>query len=456
MHLTKWIAVVCGAAALLGCSGSQSADAIDRAVPGPAASRSALSEDATSTALKWLIDVVEAGGHFAPGEIAQRFAPNFLQALAPDQLASLFREFGTTLPPIRIVSSEAVSERERHAVLDTAEGLTRVILALDASEPPRIAGLLFKPVLEPPASFDAAAATIAGAGAKSALLVAELHHGRCKPVRQIGETESLALGSTFKLWVLLALDEKLRAGEVKWDDLLTVREAEKSLPSGRLQDAPDGTQVTVRDAARGMIAISDNTATDLLIHRLGRAHVERTQTVARHHDPAANVPWLTTRELFMFKRASAEALRATYLRATVPEKRALLDALAGQPFGDVAHELLDTWQTPRALAIEWFGSTMDVCNVLATLGARGGFDPSSDLLRILSLNPGIESTRGWRYVGYKGGSEPGVLSVSWLLQRDDGRWFVVAATVNDATKPLDEDAILNAAYGVVSLLGAEQ
>jgi beta-lactamase class A len=457
MNLPKWIIALYAAAALVGCTGSQSADApAGRAVPAPAASTSTPSEDAAGAALKWLIEVVEAGGNFAPGEIEQRFAPAFLEALPADQLAALFRDFGATLPPIRVVTSVAVSARERHAVLDTAEGPTRVVLALDDSEPPRIEGLLFRPVLEPPASIHAAAATITGAGAQSGLLIAELAHGRCKPIRQIGETRSFALGSTFKLWVLLALGEKLRAGNVKWDDLLTVRDAQKSLPSGRLQDAPDGTQVSVRDAASGMIAISDNTATDLLIGLLGREHVEQVQTIARHQDPAVNVPWLTTRELFMLKRASAEELRAAYLRATVPEKRALLDALAGQPFGDVGRELLDTWNTPRALALEWFGSTMDVCNVLATLGARGGFDPRSELLRILSLNPGVESTRGWKYIGYKGGSEPGVLTVSWLLQREDGRWFVVVAAVNDATKLLDEDAIVNAASGVVSLLSEEQ
>lgn len=47
----------------------------------------------------------------------------------------------------------------------------------------------------------------------------------------------------------------------------------------------------------------------------------------------------------------------------------------------------------------------------------------------------------WSYIGFKGGSEPGVLSLSWLLQRADGRWFSIVAIANDSMRPIDENAL---------------
>jgi putative hydrolase len=41
-------------------------------------------------------------------------------------------------------------------------------------------------------------------------------------------------------------------------------------------------------------------------------------------------------------------------------------------------------------------------------------------------------------VAFKGGSEPGVLSLSWLLERSDGRRFALALTATDPGAPVDE------------------
>jgi hypothetical protein len=57
----------------------------------------------------------------------------------------------------------------------------------------------------------------------------------------------------------------------------------------------------------------------------------------------------------------------------------------------------------------------------------------------LAINPGVPlDAATWPYVGYKGGSEPGVLTLNWLLQRADGRWFVVSLGWNDPAKAIDE------------------
>ena len=62
--------------------------------------------------------------------------------------------------------------------------------------------------------------------------------------------------------------------------------------------------------------------------------------------------------------------------------------------------------------------------------AEAADDPT--VMEILSANPGIGVDPAvWPFVGYKGGSEFGVLNLTWLLQRADGRWFFLALGLND-------------------------
>src|SRR5699024_5109109 len=100
-------------------------------------------------------------------------------------------------------------------------------------------------------------------------------------------------GSVFKLLVLSAVIEAVEAGELTWDDELTITPAVKSLPSGQLQDHPDGSTVPVREAATLMISISDNTATDLLMEKVGPERL--AASLARVSDePDRLTPLLTT------------------------------------------------------------------------------------------------------------------------------------------------------------------
>jgi beta-lactamase class A len=91
------------------------------------------------------------------------------------------------------------------------------------------------------------------------------------------------------------------AGTVHWNQPLTVTAQLKSLPSGELQNEPDGTQISVQDTAAKMISVSDNTAANMLINLVGRPAVEAALTTTGMADPALDRPFLTTRELFILK-----------------------------------------------------------------------------------------------------------------------------------------------------------
>lgn len=57
------------------------------------------------------------------------------------------------------------------------------------------------------------------------------------------------------------------------------------------------------------------------------------------------------------------------------------------------------------------------------------------------MNPGLAwRSDQWSYIGYKGGSEPGVLAMAFLMQRKDGQWFVLTAAWNNPAADVDEAA----------------
>jgi hypothetical protein len=117
------------------------------------------------------------------------------------------------------------------------------------------------------------------------LLVANVSNGSCKSVHSIEPDTAAPFGSVLKLYVLHALGSAVKSGEIRWDQPLTVTARLKSLPSGVLQYEPNGTRITVLDAAAKMISISDNTATDMLIDLLGRSAIEATLTTPAWPNP---------------------------------------------------------------------------------------------------------------------------------------------------------------------------
>jgi beta-lactamase class A len=80
--------------------------------------------------------------------------------------------------------------------------------------------------------------------------------------------EKVRTASTIKLPILCALFDLVAAGKVRWDEKLTLHDADKISGSGVLQEFADGTQLTVRDVAHVMIVVSDNTATNLILDRI--------------------------------------------------------------------------------------------------------------------------------------------------------------------------------------------
>lgn len=78
-----------------------------------------------------------------------------------------------------------------------------------------------------------------------------------------------ASASTIKLPILVAFFQDVDAGKVRLDELLTIKSEMIADGSGDMQYKKAGTAFTALEVATKMMVISDNTATNLLIERLG-------------------------------------------------------------------------------------------------------------------------------------------------------------------------------------------
>lgn len=263
-------------------------------------------------------------------------------------------------------------------------------------------------------------------GARYSYQVAKVNDGKCEKVAGSNTDLSLPLASIFKLYVLLAVADAVKADTLEWTDTLTITEEAKAVGSSGFDELEPGATVSVRDAAQQMISASDNMATDLLIGRLGPGAIERALKTAGHHDPASMTPFPTMHELFSVGWGTPN-LREQWKQAT-PEGRAqLLQQTNSRPYEPDPER---THMPASDIGAEWYGSAADICRLHAALqtGAVGEAAPVTD---ILSAVPGIDLDRAeWPYIGAKAGNLPGDLTFSWYAVDAAGQPWVISLQSN--------------------------
>ncbi len=226
----------------------------------------------------------------------------------------------------------------------------------------------------------------------------------------------LAIGSAFKLSVLTALRQQVDTGSHTWSETISLRPEWKSLPSGLLQAFPDNAALSVRTLAQLMIAVSDNTATDVLIRLVGREAVEANA-------PARNRPLSMTRELFILKDPKNADLLERWRKGNEQARRKVLDDTLTRPLPDITTIGPLFARGPLATDVEWFYTVRELCGLITGV---------SDLTT-MRINPGPTIRKEWAWVAFKGGSEPGVLNLTTRLENKDGKTYCVSATWNHST-----------------------
>jgi beta-lactamase class A len=75
--------------------------------------------------------------------------------------------------------------------------------------------------------------------------------------------------STIKLAIMVECFSEAAEGKLKWTEPLKVTEEEKVSGTGVVQELSDGVELPIRDLMHLMIVVSDNTATNLILNRIG-------------------------------------------------------------------------------------------------------------------------------------------------------------------------------------------
>jgi beta-lactamase class A len=85
----------------------------------------------------------------------------------------------------------------------------------------------------------------------------------------IRENDRVRTASTIKVAIMAGLFAAAAEGRVRWTDEVVLRDRDKVSGSGILHEFSDGVRLPLRDVMRLMIVLSDNTATNLILDRIG-------------------------------------------------------------------------------------------------------------------------------------------------------------------------------------------
>jgi hypothetical protein len=210
----------------------------------------------------------------------------------------------------------------------------------------------------------------------------------------------------------------------------------RNFSSPATQNWPLDTPVTLQTLATWMISVSDNAATDALMRELGRDAVEGKLASIGHSAPDRALPMLTTVEAFALK--SNPALRQRFEKATEAGQRELLASeRAALSYGaiDMSQAGIRPGRHRKHRMVRLARRHRLLLNNLRRTNSQTVRD-------VMAVNSGIGPAAAgkWRYLGYKGGSEPGVISMSFLAQSKAGEWYAISGSWNNPAKEVDNNA----------------
>lgn len=380
---------------------------------------------------------------------ADYFDPTFQAALPEAQFramtTSLIAQYGK---PIATEKATTTDGRSGSLSLRFEKGVAAVLLDVGAGADGRVIGLRLTGFEATDDSFAKVAAEIAALPGATGFLVAELDGTEIRPLAAANPDRQFAVGSTFKLYILAELAAQVAAKKRRWSDVVPL--SHLSFSSMGTANWPKDTPVTLQSLANWMISVSDNSATDTLIHLLGREAIEARMRAAGHAAPSRNTPFLTTVEAFALKGNNFESERTAFVDANDDAQRKLLDTQRDRlTLANV--DGVSFAGGPRFIdSLEWFASPNDVARLMIDL--RGRQSPIA--MSAMAINPGVNpgATRDWAWLGYKGGSENGVVSMSLLGQRkSDARWFVATASWNDPDAAVSNEKFLGLVTRLLAL-----
>lgn len=366
-----------------------------------------------------LIVVLNRGGDYDG-----YFADSFREKVDKAKFDTLSEQIEKSLGKAVVIETlTPASPFEADLRIGYERGVAIARIAVNPAEPHKVEGLLITGTEARDDSLAKLDADFAALPGMSGYGIYALGKGKPRTIAQRNADRPAPLGSAFKLWVLAEAARQTKAGMRRWSDVVPV--GAPSLPSGILQTWPAGSPVTLQTLATLMISMSDNTATDTLMNALGRPRLDAIVATTGTNDPARTTPLLTTREAFQLKVDANADLARAWANAKPPARRKLMAANAARLAATPINSDMFGGKPVAIDTIEWFGSPHDEAMVLDWLRTKGG--PTA--LAIMAVNPGMpkQAAAQLDYVGFKGGSEPGVITLNYLVRDKQGRWFAITS-----------------------------
>jgi len=408
-----------------------------------AAPMTAQAQPAPSPALKArieaMIPLLSGAGNYA-----DFFNAGFQASVPKARLDAIVAQLTAASGPIRAVERiDANGPYEATVRLRYRDAVATVQIAIEPGAPHRVSGLLFRGVVAAERTLADVTAALDQLHGNTGYLLARLGAGAPRTLVARSGDRPFAVGSAFKLVLLAELVRATNAGERKWTD--TVSRGDAQLPGGAYYATPAGTRISLAELAEKMISVSDNSATDILLHALGRDRVEAMLPTLGVSDPRRNRPFLATMEAFKLKYLDGGGFARRYLALDDSGKRALLAGdIARTPLVAIPPELPGGRLPAMIDTIEWFFTPADLMRIMDWLRRNTEGEGGAPARAILAKNPGLppSTAEQWQWVGYKGGSEPGLINLTFLLQAKGGDWYVLTGSWNDPARPVDESRFL--------------
>ena len=400
------------------------------AQPAPAATTSITPAPSFKARLDQLVTLLNGSGDYD-----DLFAPVFREAVPQAQFNAIVAQLkaqGGAATGIENITPDTAWQAT--ITVGYEKIVATMLVAVDPADPHQITGLRITGAQPRDDSLAKLEADFGKLHGSAGFGIYRLGDSGLTPIAEINGEAAAPLGSAFKLWILAEASRDVQKGTRHWDDVLRV--GRKSLPGGVLQTWPDHAPVTLQTLATQMISISDNTATDTLLTTLGRDKVGTMVKTIGVADPARTLPILTTMQAFELKSPANAALAAAWAKEAPAARAKLLDDnVAAFAATSVDPHMFDG--KPLAIdTIEWFASPRDMARTLDWLRRHG-----DDTTRaILAVNPGTAPAIAGRfdYVGFKGGSEPGVITLNFLVRTKAGQWLAVTGNWHDAGAAVSE------------------
>jgi beta-lactamase class A len=147
------------------------------------------------------------------------------------------------------------------------------------------------------------------------------------------DNASLPAASTIKIPVMIEVFKQMEAGDLDLATMVHLENRDRDWGWGDMADAPSGVGKSIKQLLWLMITRSDNTATNMLIRKVGRTHINQTMHELGLHST----------HLGDYIRSETDTIRYA-LRTSPHDMLTLLDAIARD-------QMIDKWSSQEMLTI---------------------------------------------------------------------------------------------------------